>query len=61
MQPDVVEFFDPATYTYSYVVIDPASQHCAIIDSVLDYDAASGRTSHASAERIIAFVRARDL
>ncbi|MGP9825475.1 MBL fold metallo-hydrolase [Ectopseudomonas khazarica] len=61
MQPDVVEFFDPATYTYSYVVIDPASQHCAIIDSVLDYDAASGRTSHASAERIVAFVRARDL
>ncbi|WFC62332.1 MBL fold metallo-hydrolase [Pseudomonas sp. REST10] len=61
MQPDVVEFFDPATYTYSYVVIDPASQHCAIIDSVLDYDAASGRTSHASAERIVAFVRARGL
>jgi len=61
MQPDVVEFFDPATYTYSYVVIDPTSQHCAIIDSVLDYDAASGRTSHASAERIVAFVRARDL
>lgn len=61
MQPDVAEFFDPATYTYSYVVIDPTSQHCAIIDSVLDYDAASGRTSHASAERIVAFVRARDL
>lgn len=61
MQPDVVEFFDPATYTYSYVVIDPTSQHCAIIDSVLDYDAASGRTSHASAERIVAFVRARGL
>lgn len=61
MQPDVAEFFDPATHTYSYVVIDPASQHCAIIDSVLDYDAASGRTSHASAERIVAFVRARDL
>ncbi|MFI7864692.1 MBL fold metallo-hydrolase [Ectopseudomonas khazarica] len=61
MQPDVVEFFDPATYTYSYVVIDPTSQHCAIIDSVLDYDAASGRTSYASAERIVAFVRARGL
>lgn len=61
MQPDVVEFFDPATYTYSYVVIDPTSRHCAIIDSVLDYDAASGRTSHASAKRIVAFVRARGL
>lgn len=61
MHPDVVEFFDPATYTYSYVVIDPATQHCAIIDSVLDYDPAAGRTSHVSAERIIAFVKARGL
>ncbi|CAM3977219.1 MBL fold metallo-hydrolase [Ectopseudomonas alcaliphila] len=61
MRPDVVEFFDPATYTYSYVVIDPATQHCAIVDSVLDYDPASGRTSHASAERIVAFVKARGL
>ena len=61
MRPDVVEFFDPATYTYSYVVIDPATQHCAIIDSVLDYDPAAGRTAHASADRIIAFVKARDL
>ena len=61
MRPDVVEFFDPATFTYSYVVIDPATQHCAIIDSVLDYDPAAGRTSYASAERIIAFIRARSL
>jgi glyoxylase-like metal-dependent hydrolase (beta-lactamase superfamily II) len=61
MRPDVVEFFDPATYTYSYVVIDPVTQHCAIIDSVLDYDPASGRTSRASAERIIDFVKARGL
>ncbi len=61
MRPDVVEFFDPATYTYSYVVIDPVTQHCAIIDSVLDYDPASGRTSRASAKRIIDFVKARGL
>ncbi|WAJ39550.1 MBL fold metallo-hydrolase [Pseudomonas sp. GOM7] len=61
MRPDVVEFFDPATYTYSYVVIDPATQHCAIVDSVLDYDPASGRTSHTSAERIVAFVKQRGL
>ncbi|PZQ39963.1 MAG: MBL fold metallo-hydrolase, partial [Ectopseudomonas oleovorans] len=61
MRPDVVEFFDPVTYTYSYVIIDPATQHCAIVDSVLDYDPASGRTSHASADRIIAFVKERDL
>jgi len=44
MRPDVVEFFDPVTYTYSYVIIDPATQHCAIVDSVLDYDPASGIT-----------------
>lgn len=61
MRPDVVEFFDPVTYTYSYVIIDPATQHCAIVDSVLDYDPASARTSHASADRIIAFVKERDL
>ena len=52
MRPDVVEFFDPVTYTYSYVIIDPATQHCAIVDSVLDYDPASGRTSHASVDRL---------
>ncbi|MGP0174516.1 MBL fold metallo-hydrolase [Pseudomonas sp. NCHU5208] len=61
MHADVKEFFDPATYTYSYVVIDPATQHCAIVDSVLDYDPASGRTSHASAERIVAYVKQRGL
>jgi hypothetical protein len=49
MQVNVEAFFDPATLTYSYVVIDPRSQCCAIIDSVLDYDPASGRTSLASA------------
>lgn len=42
MRPTVTSFFDPATYTYSYVVQDPASSACVIIDSVLDYDAASG-------------------
>lgn len=61
MQADVREFFDPATYTYSYVVADPATRHCAIVDSVLDYDPASGRTSCGSADRIIAYVRSRGL
>ncbi|MDH1440327.1 MBL fold metallo-hydrolase [Pseudomonas sp. GD03721] len=61
MQADVREFFDPATYTYSYVVADPATRHCAIVDSVLDYDPASGRTSCDSADRIIAYVRSRGL
>jgi len=61
MRPTVEAFFDPATYTYSYVVSDPDSKHCAIIDSVLDYDPASGRTSHASADRLIAHVRENGL
>ena len=61
MQPQVQAFFDPATYTYSYVVTDPGSKRCAIIDSVLDYDPASGRTSHNSADRLIQYVRDNQL
>lgn len=61
MQPHVEAFFDPATYTYSYVVADPASKRCAIIDSVLDYDPAAGRTSYKSADRLISYVREQQL
>jgi glyoxylase-like metal-dependent hydrolase (beta-lactamase superfamily II) len=61
MQAKVEAFFDPATYTYSYVVTDPSSKHCAIIDSVLDYDPASGRTSFQSADRLIEYVKANQL
>lgn len=57
MQANVKAFFDPATYTYSYVVTDPGTQRCAIIDSVLDYDPASGRTSLESADRLIKYVK----
>jgi glyoxylase-like metal-dependent hydrolase (beta-lactamase superfamily II) len=59
--PEVEAFFDETTFTVSYVVKDPASQHCAIIDPVLDYDPAAGRTRHASADRIVEFVRSRQL
>ncbi|MEW6175345.1 MAG: MBL fold metallo-hydrolase [Pseudomonadota bacterium] len=61
MTPNVEAFFDPATYTYSYVVSDPATQRCALVDSVLDYDPASGRTSYHSADRLIEHVRSRGL
>ncbi|HEV7340892.1 MAG TPA: MBL fold metallo-hydrolase [Sphingopyxis sp.] len=54
-------FFDDATNTVSYVVHDPATKRAAIIDSVLDYDPAAGRTSFASADKIIAFVKEHDL
>ena len=57
MKPEVTAFFDEATFTVSYVVRDPASKSCAIIDSVLDYDPKSGRTDTASADRIVEFVR----
>ena len=59
--PLVAGFFDEATNTISYVVQDPASPACAIIDSVLDIDYAAGRIGHASADALIAFVRDRGL
>lgn len=61
MIPQVHAFFDEATFTVSYVVADPATKTCAIIDSVLDYDAAAGRTKTASADSIIAFIRQQGL
>jgi len=60
-KPDVKAFFDEATNTVSYVVSDPATKQAAIVDSVLDYDPKSGRTSKASADAVIAFVRAQGL
>ena len=58
---EIEGFFDPATWTVSYLVIDRPTRACAIVDSVLDYDPKSGRTSHASADRLVARVRGRDL
>src|SRR6056297_1093367 len=56
MKPEVTAFFDDATNTVSYVVRDPQGSACAIVDSVLDFDHASGRTDTASADRIVEFV-----
>jgi len=61
MNAHVEPFFDPATFTYSYVVSDPETRQCAVIDSVLDYDPASGRTSHVTAQRLVDYVREQDL
>ena len=61
MKPDVRAFFDPATWTLTYVVKDPNSASCAIIDSVLDYDAASGRTKTDSADQVIHMVKSKGL
>lgn len=59
--PDVTALFDEATNTLTYLVRDPESRSCAIIDSVLDFDYASGRTDTRSADAIIAHVRAEGL
>lgn len=61
MRPDVAPFHDPATGTWSYVVSDPATRAAAILDPVLDFDAKSARTSHASAEALLAHVQANGL
>ncbi|QBM18452.1 putative metallo-hydrolase [Marinobacter sp. JH2] len=60
-QPIVQHFFDEPTNTFSYVVRDPDSQACAILDSVLDFDYAAGRTDVRSADTIIQYVRDNDL
>lgn len=59
--PSIKAFFDEATFTVTYVVHDPESRRAAIIDSVLDYDPASGRTSFISADAVIAYVREKAL
>lgn len=60
-KPRVTGFFDEATNTISYCVQDPDSKACALYDSVLDFDFASGRTSKKSADELIAYVRQHDL
>ena len=60
-RPEVTAFFDPKTNTISYVVQDPGSKACAVVDSVMDIDYAAGRISYESADRIIDFVRENGL
>ena len=54
-------FFDPATWTISYVVWEHATRHAAVIDPVLDYDFKSGHTGTASADELLAYVRDQGL
>ncbi len=61
VKPEVTGFFDPETNTISYVVKDPNSSSCAIVDSVMDIDYAAGRISYASADKIIDFVQKNGL
>ncbi|MEN9880392.1 MAG: hypothetical protein RIQ55_1038 [Pseudomonadota bacterium] len=61
MNPLVAPFFDPDTWTVTYVVYEKPGAPCAIIDSVLDYDPKSGRTSTHSADWVVAFIRENQL
>lgn len=60
-RPEVLSFFDKDSFTISHIVIDPETNHCTIIDSVLDYDASSGCTSKKSADALISEVQRRNL
>jgi glyoxylase-like metal-dependent hydrolase (beta-lactamase superfamily II) len=61
MKPDIQSFFDPDTFTVSYVVSDPETRTAAIVDSVLDFNPNSGRTATTSADRIVKYVRENGL
>lgn len=61
LRPEIKGFFDEATFTVTYVVSDPVTKEAAIIDSVLDYDPASGRTGYISANRVIDYVASQNL
>ena len=61
VKPEVIGFFDPQTNTISYIVKDPNSPACAVVDPVMDIDYAAGRISPGSADKIIAVIRERGL
>ena len=61
IKPQVHGIFDPATWIVTYVVYEKEGSECAVIDSVLDYDPKSGRTRTNSADKVIAFVREKQL
>ncbi len=61
LKPEVTAFFDEPTNTVSYIVKDPASKICAVIDSVMDIDYAAGRIAYESADAIVAFIQKHGL
>ena len=61
LKPDVSAHFDEATNTITYIVKDPDSNHCAIIDSVMDIDYAAGRITYDAADKLITEIEARGL
>ncbi len=61
MKPNIEPFFDPVTATMSYVIYDDIGGRAAVVDSVLGFDPKSGRTSTASADKLLGFLAAREL
>ena len=61
VKPEVKAFFDEATNTITYVVKDPSSNSCAVIDSVMDIDYAAGRITYESADEVIQYIQDNDL
>ena len=61
IKPNVQAFFDPITNTISYVIADPDSSICAVVDSVMDIDYAAGRITHGHADRIVEYIVSRNL
>lgn len=61
LRPQIAAFFDPATFTVSYIVHDAATMEAAIVDPVLDFDPNSGRASTASADKLIDYVTSHNL
>jgi len=61
MKPQIENFFDLETWTFTYVVSSDSSSSCIVIDPVLNYDPKSGRTKTQSAEKVIAFIKSRGL
>ena len=60
-EPQVASFFDACSCSVQYVVSDPSTGRCALVDPVLDYDEKSGATATSSADALLAFVRERNL
>lgn len=61
MKPNIEPFFEPVTWTVSYVIFDEAGGHCAIIDPVLDYNPKSGRTGTQFADKQIQYIKRQQL
>jgi glyoxylase-like metal-dependent hydrolase (beta-lactamase superfamily II) len=59
--PEIAAFFDEDTFTVTYIVADPDTKQCAVIDSVLDYDANTGRTRTDSADKVITHIKEQRL